>query len=97
MEKHTIVWRGVTVEITYTPEEFSVADHTVLRTDGAPRDGYGLSLALPACWHSGRVWRSGSLRHRMARLRSQASSLARGAAFLVLENFSAGPSASLFF
>lgn len=34
MEKHTIVWRGVTVEITYTPEEFSVVDHIVLRTDG---------------------------------------------------------------
>lgn len=31
MEKHTIVWRGITVEITYTPEKFGMTDHIELR------------------------------------------------------------------
>ena len=33
MEKHTIVWRGITVEITFTPEKFGMADHVELRTE----------------------------------------------------------------
>jgi hypothetical protein len=33
MEKHTIVWRGVAVEITFTPARFSTVDHIELRTD----------------------------------------------------------------
>ena len=31
MEKHTIIWRGITVEITYTPKEFGMTDHIELR------------------------------------------------------------------
>jgi hypothetical protein len=31
MEKHTIVWRGITVEITFNPKEFGMADHIELR------------------------------------------------------------------
>lgn len=33
MERHTIVWRGVTVEITFTPARFSTVDHIELRTE----------------------------------------------------------------
>ena len=32
MEKHTIVWRGITVEITFTPKKFGMTDHIELRT-----------------------------------------------------------------
>ena len=31
MEKHTIVWRGITVEIIFTPEKFGMTDHIELR------------------------------------------------------------------
>ncbi|MCJ1903355.1 hypothetical protein MR829_23860, partial [Paracoccus versutus] len=34
MEKHTIVWRGVQIEITFTPEAFGMVDHIELRTEG---------------------------------------------------------------
>lgn len=33
MEKHTIVWRGIEIEITYTPKEFGMTDHIELRTE----------------------------------------------------------------
>jgi hypothetical protein len=33
MEKHTIIWRGIQVEITFTPEKFGMADHIELRTE----------------------------------------------------------------
>lgn len=32
MEQHTIVWQGVTVEITFTPAKFGMTDHIELRT-----------------------------------------------------------------
>lgn len=32
MEKHTITWRGVEIEITFTPEQFGMVDHIELRT-----------------------------------------------------------------
>lgn len=34
MEQHTIVWRGVQIEITFTPEAFGMVDHIELRTEG---------------------------------------------------------------
>lgn len=34
MEQHTIVWRGVRIEITFTPDAFSMADHIELRAEG---------------------------------------------------------------
>ncbi|MDF0596310.1 hypothetical protein [Psychromarinibacter halotolerans] len=34
MEKHTIVWCGVRIEITFTPEEFGMVDHIELRSEG---------------------------------------------------------------
>ncbi|NCQ24430.1 MAG: hypothetical protein COW54_09970 [Rhodobacteraceae bacterium CG17_big_fil_post_rev_8_21_14_2_50_63_15] len=34
MEKHTIVWRGIGIEITYTPKKWGVTDHIELRTEG---------------------------------------------------------------
>ncbi|MBC7147463.1 MAG: hypothetical protein H5U24_19035 [Thioclava marina] len=33
MEQHTIVWRGVQIEITVTPEAFGMVDHIELRTE----------------------------------------------------------------
>jgi hypothetical protein len=33
MEQHTIVWRGVQIEITFTPEAFGMVDHIELRTE----------------------------------------------------------------
>lgn len=34
METHTITWRGVEIEITFTPEKFGMTDHIELRTEG---------------------------------------------------------------
>ena len=34
MEQHTIVWRGVQIEITFTPDAFGMVDHIELRTEG---------------------------------------------------------------
>ena len=34
MEQHTIVWRGVRIEMTFTPEAFGMVDHIELRTEG---------------------------------------------------------------
>ena len=34
MEKHSITWRGIEIEITFTPEKFGMADHIELRSDG---------------------------------------------------------------
>jgi len=32
MEKHTIMWRRVQIEITYTPKKFGMVDHIELRS-----------------------------------------------------------------
>lgn len=32
MEQHTVTWRHVEIEITYTPEKFGMTDHIELRT-----------------------------------------------------------------
>ena len=32
MEQHNITWRGVEIEITFTPEKFGMVDHVELRT-----------------------------------------------------------------
>lgn len=34
MEQHTITWRGVRVEITFTPDSFGMVDHIELRSEG---------------------------------------------------------------
>lgn len=34
MQQHTIVWRGVKIEITFTPKAFGMVDHIELRTEG---------------------------------------------------------------
>lgn len=34
MEQHSITWRGVRVEITFTPEAFGMVDHIELRSEG---------------------------------------------------------------
>lgn len=34
MEKHNIIWRGVRIEITSTPDVFGMADHIELRAEG---------------------------------------------------------------
>lgn len=34
MEKHTIIWRGVRIEITFTLDAFGMAEHIELRTEG---------------------------------------------------------------
>lgn len=33
MAQHTITWRGVQIEITFTPEAFGMVDHIELRTE----------------------------------------------------------------
>jgi hypothetical protein len=33
MEQHNITWRGIVIEITFTPEKFGMADHIELRTE----------------------------------------------------------------
>ena len=33
MEQYIITWRGVEIEITYTPEKFGMVDHLELRTE----------------------------------------------------------------
>ncbi|SEH60809.1 hypothetical protein [Paracoccus alkenifer] len=33
-ETHNITWRGLAVEITFTPEKFGVVDHIELRSGG---------------------------------------------------------------
>lgn len=33
MGQHIITWRGVEVEITFTPEKFGMVDHIELRTE----------------------------------------------------------------
>ncbi len=32
MEQHKIIWRGIEIEITFTPEKFGIIDHIELRT-----------------------------------------------------------------
>ena len=34
MEKHNITWRGIGIEITFTPEAFGMVDHIELRSAG---------------------------------------------------------------
>lgn len=34
MEKHNITWRGIDIEITFTPERFGMTDHIELRSEG---------------------------------------------------------------
>lgn len=34
MEIHNITWRGVRIEITYTPNLYGMVDHIELRTEG---------------------------------------------------------------
>lgn len=34
METYNITWRGIAVEITFTPEKFGLVDHIELRTEG---------------------------------------------------------------
>lgn len=33
-ETHTIIWQGIKVEITFTPEKFGIVDHIELHTEG---------------------------------------------------------------
>lgn len=33
MEKHTITWRGIQVEITFTPEKFGMIEHIELHSE----------------------------------------------------------------
>ena len=39
MEKHTITWRGIKIEITFTPEKFGMIEHIELHSESR--------LALP--------------------------------------------------
>lgn len=39
MEKHTITWRGIKIEITFTPEKFGMIEHIELHSENR--------LALP--------------------------------------------------
>lgn len=34
MEQHKITWRGVKLEITFTPEKFGLVDHIEIRAEG---------------------------------------------------------------
>lgn len=34
METHRITWRGIDIEITFTPQRFGMADHIELHSEG---------------------------------------------------------------
>jgi len=34
MDTHNITWRGIGIEITFTPEQFGIVDHIKLRAEG---------------------------------------------------------------
>lgn len=34
METHNIIWQGIGVEITFTPEKFGIVDHVELQAEG---------------------------------------------------------------
>lgn len=34
MEQHKITWRGVKLEITFTPEKFGMVDHIEIKAEG---------------------------------------------------------------
>ena len=34
MEQHNITWRGIALEITFTPEKFGLVDHIEIMSDG---------------------------------------------------------------
>lgn len=34
MEHHKITWRGIGIEITFTPQKFGMVEHIELRTEG---------------------------------------------------------------
>jgi hypothetical protein len=34
MEQHKIIWRGIQIEITFTPDSFGMVDHIELRSEG---------------------------------------------------------------
>ena len=34
MEQHHITWRGIALEITFTPEKFGLVDHIEIRAEG---------------------------------------------------------------
>jgi hypothetical protein len=34
METHKITWRGIKIEITFTPEKFGLVDHIELHSEG---------------------------------------------------------------
>lgn len=34
MKQHHITWRGIALEITFTPEKFGLVDHIEMKTDG---------------------------------------------------------------
>ena len=54
MEKHTITWRGIGIEITFTPEKFGMADHIELRSEGKtplPVTGTGYRSNFLPCGH----------------------------------------------
>lgn len=62
METHRIVWRGIEIGITFTPEKFGMADHVELHVTGrsalpVTETGYRslfLSVGVVAC-HGGAV------------------------------------------
>lgn len=37
MEKHNIIWRGIAIEITFTPDKFGITEHLELRTQTGAR------------------------------------------------------------
>lgn len=34
MEQHSITWRGIALEITFTPEKFGLVDHIEIMSEG---------------------------------------------------------------
>lgn len=45
MEKHSITWRGVEIDITYTPEKSGLVDHIELHT----KDTVPLAVTVTGC------------------------------------------------
>jgi len=68
MEIHNIVWRGIEIEVTFTPERYGMVDHIELRTQGRtplPVTETGYRSNFIRRYGRG-AWRCGLVRNRLA-------------------------------
>lgn len=74
MEQHNITWRGIALEITFTPDWLSVADHLEIRTQGQVPLPVTETAYRSIFLHQGAVARrGGALAYTLARLDEEAA------------------------